>query len=191
MTEEAIRHEHLLPFAECVIARLGLVVFKFLTRFVRLVNQRIEPAAVVVQETHAPKGEHRYQDKQPNRGTGRAGDRFDFLRSVRWVRVGVHLAGAFVAAATGALVETAGAFVEAATATVIGVSKMTASARKLRRYAASAFAWSVGTISQSLSGANSPVNRSASGDGSRPIFRFSNRNRYGGMTDFFSKIFGL
>ena len=73
------------------------------------------------------------------------------MRPVRWVRFGIHLGGAFVAAAAGALVETAGAlvetagalvetagalvetagaFVEATTATVIGVSKMTASARK-------------------------------------------------------------
>src|SRR5438094_5075657 len=133
MTKQAIRLEDLLPFAQYVIARSGLIGFKFSKRLVRLVNQRIESAAVVVQETHAPKGEQRYQHKQPDRGTGRAGGRFDFLRPVRWVRVGVHLGGALVAAAAGALVETAGAFVEAATATVIGVSKMTVSARKLRR----------------------------------------------------------
>src|SRR2546425_7552616 len=169
----------------------GLIPAEFIDRFVRLVNERIEPPAVIVQEAHAPKGQHRHEHKQPNRRPSRAGGRFDFLRPIRCARVGVHLGGALVSAATGALVETAGAFVEAAIATVIGVSKMTVSARKLRRYATSAFAWSVGTISLSRSGANSPLNRSAFGDGSRMIFRFSNRNRYGGMTDFFSKLFGL
>src|SRR5204863_7920552 len=124
MADLAVSLEHLLPFAEWVITQPGLVFFKFLARFVRLVNQRIEPAAVFVQETHAPKGQDRDQDEQPNRRLSRVVARFNFLRFVRWVRVGVHWGGALVVPATGELVV-------AATATVIGVSKMTVSARKL------------------------------------------------------------
>ena len=61
----------------------GLVVVEFGVRFVRSVHARVEAAAIFVQESHAPKGQHGHQDEQPDRSAGRAGGRFDFPRSVR------------------------------------------------------------------------------------------------------------
>src|SRR6266567_1217917 len=128
MTNRAVLFKNELSFFEHVITGgPGLVGLDFGDGAVRAVNFRVEPAAVVVQKTHGPKGQHRRQDEQPDRRLGRAGRRLDFFRPVRWIRFGAHFAGAFVVAAAGALVETTGV------ATVIGVSKMTVSARRLSR----------------------------------------------------------
>src|SRR5207302_1691566 len=155
------------------------------------VNDWLESAAVIVQETHAPEGQQRDQHEQPDRRVRRAGCRLGLLRCRGFVRIEVHFTTEFVVCAAGALVA-AGVFVETlAVATVIGVSKMTVSARRLSRYATSCLASSVGTISQPGSVAKLPASFNASGDGSRPIFRFSNRKRYGGITDLLTTICGL
>src|SRR5438094_6861599 len=130
MTKRAVglRFINELPFFEHVIAHgPGLVGLDFGDGFVRAVNFWVEPAAVIVEKTHRPKGQRPRQDEQPDRRLSRAGGRLDFFRPARWIRFGVHFAGAFVVAAAGALVKTTGV------ATVIGVSKMTVSARRLSR----------------------------------------------------------
>src|SRR2546426_951362 len=85
------------------------------------------------------------------------GNWLGFRLNFGFVGVGVHFAIEFVAGTAGALVAAA-AFVETVVvATVMGVSKITVSARRLSRYATSCPASSEGTISQPRSGANSPL----------------------------------
>src|SRR2546430_10603573 len=146
---------------------------------------------MAIQKAHAPEGQQREQHKQPDRRLSGTARRFRCLRCLRFVSIGIHLATVFVAGAAGALV-TPAAFVETiAVATVMGVSKIAVSARRLSRYATSRLASSVGRVSQPGSGASLPASFNASGDGSGPIFRFSNRKRYGGITDLLTTICGL
>src|SRR5205814_7331719 len=110
--------------------QLRLIVIELEVRPVRTVNLRLESAGVAVEEAHSPKGQHHHKDQQPDRNGYRAGCRLD-LRSVSWVRVGVHFTGGALVAAAGALVDAAGI------STVTGASKITVSARRLNRYATS------------------------------------------------------
>src|ERR1035437_1721089 len=131
----------------------GLPGLHFLIAAIGRIDRLVKPPAVLIEIDHPPVKNDEEQDDQPERNRRPARPGLGFRRArQRRLRLGAHFAGVFVG---GALVEvapgTAGALVEAGGAggagTLIGASKSGASARRLIRYAASAFAAGLGTIS--------------------------------------------
>src|SRR5271169_3283744 len=114
----------------------GLPRLHFLEASIRRINLLVKPPAVAVEIDHAPVKNEKEQDDQPDGNRRPARLRLGFRRyRQRLLRLGVHLAGAFVG---GALVEatprTMDAFVEAGVpggaGTLTGASKSGASARR-------------------------------------------------------------
>src|SRR5579862_2917189 len=148
----ALRTSRAIINFETVVKRIGAAAYlkclHLLCARVRRVYLGFEPAAVFIEIDRAPVQQQKQDDDQPHRHS-RALRLRVFSGSVgsRLVGGGTHFAGALVA----------GAFVAAGLAGggVRGASYSGVSARRLNKYATSAFASGLGTISYPSAGANS------------------------------------